>query len=290
MRGSFPLGLAIVAALAGCNSTAQRVYTLQGQILSISDDRKEATIKHEAIKNLMPGMTMPYKVRDGAEFANLQPGDLITSTLVIVSNDAYLERVRKVGDAPLERPPDLAATAASGFELLKPGEHVPNASFIDQEGMPRSFASFTNTTVVLTFIYTKCPMPTFCPLMDRHFKSLQDKLAGDRQFDNVHLVSVSFDPATDTPSVLKEHARRLGADASRWTFLTGNQDEIDRFALRFGVSITRNPNDPVDITHNLRTAIIDGNGRLVKAYSGNEWTPEQLLADLKSNLRGNTAR
>ena len=101
----------------------------------------------------------------------------------------------------------------------------------------------------------------------------------------VHLVTVSFDPTYDTPRVLKKQARELNADSARWTFLTGERDEVDRFAMRFGVSIARAMNDPRDITHNLRTAIVDADGRLAKIYIGNEWTPEQVLADLRPIVR-----
>jgi protein SCO1/2 len=93
-------------------------------------------------------------------------------------------------------------------------------------------------------------------------------------------VTVSFDPITDTPPVLKEHAKKLGADTKRWTFLTGDRDEIDRFAMRFGVSVARSTSNQRDITHNLRTAVVDPSGKLVKIYIGNEWTPDQALADL----------
>ena len=98
-------------------------------------------------------------------------------------------------------------------------------------------------------------------------------------------MSVSFDPATDTPPVLKKHAKTLQADPKTWTFLTGARDDIDKFAARFGVSVGRSLADERDITHNLRTAIIDPAGKLVKVYTGNEWTPDQLLADLKPVVR-----
>ena len=277
------LAALLAAGVAACGGD-RREYTLQGQILSVSADRTEANIKHEDIPGFMPAMTMPYKVRDAQEFAALQPGDLITSTLVVVSNDAYLEDVKKVGNAPLEAPAGAAPAApgaSSGFELIKPGEPVPNAPFVDQDGRTRDFASFAPATTVVTFIYTKCPLPTFCPLMDRHFAALQKTLREDSALKNVHLISVSFDPLTDTPPVLKKHAQSLGADPARWTFVTGDRDEIDKFAMRFGVTITRDLANPIDIAHNLRTAIIDGQGRLVKAYTGNEWTPDQVLTDLR---------
>lgn len=271
-----------VCLVSACGrATGDRQYSLQGQVLSVAGDGLEANIKHEAINGLMPAMTMPYKVRDAGQLANRQPGDLISATLVVVSNDAYLKDVRKVGEAPLEKAPGSPAAGSSLFELLQPGEEVPNTEFVDQDGRKRDVASFKSSAVVLTFIYTRCPMPTFCPLMDRHFKTLQERLKAEPALRNVQLVSVSFDPITDTPPVLKKHAAALGADPKRWTFVTGDRDAIDRFTARFGVAVTREMNEQRDISHNLRTAIVDAKGTLVKAYTGNEWTPDQVLADLR---------
>jgi protein SCO1 len=272
----------LLLAMIACRGGNEREYTLQGQILSIAPDRLSADVKHEEIKGFMAAMTMPYKVRDAGEFKDMKPGDLFTATLVVVSNDAYLKDVKKVGEAPLETAAAPAApSASSGFELLKPGEAVPDVPLVDQEGRTRSIASLKGSPVVLTFIYTQCPLPTFCPLMDRHFVTIQKQLKSDPKLARVHLATVSFDPVTDTPAVLKKHAEQLGADTTRWSFFTGNRDDVDRFASRFGVSIARDLSDPKNITHNLRTAIIDADGRLVKLYTGNEWTPEQIVADLR---------
>jgi len=286
MRSSIVFILCLAVGAAACaRPSDQRTYTLQGQVLSIEIPRRQLTIKHEEIKNLMPAMTMPYDVKDEKLLSGLAPGDLINATLVIASNEAYLTTIRKVGQAPLEKPPaetTLAPRASSGFELLKPGEQVPRGAFVDQDGRKRSFDSFKGSPVVLTFVYTRCPLPTCCPLMDRHFVTIQTSLANDAALRRVHLVTVSFDPSYDTPPVLKKHARELKADLTRWTFLTGDRDEVDRFAMRFGVSIARAMNDPRDITHNLRTAIVDADGKLVKVYTGNDWTPAQVLMDLKT--------
>ena len=283
MRSHLLHSLAI-ALIASCcaQRQPQNTYRLQGQVLSIEAPRKTLTIKHSEIKGLMPAMTMPYTVKDDRLLNGLTPGDLVDATLVIVSNDAYLTAITKTGQAPLEKPPADAPmpSASSGPKLLEPGEEVPNASFVDQDGRKRTFNSFKGSTVVMTFIYTKCPLATFCPLMDRHFATLQTSL-DEETAKKVRLVTVSFDPATDTPRVLKQHARALKADPTRWTFLTGDQDEIDRFAARFGVAVSRASNDPRDITHNLRTVIIDAEGKLVKTYVGNEWTPQQVMQDLQ---------
>ncbi len=123
--------------------------------------------------------------------------------------------------------------ASAGIELLKPGDTVPDAPLVDQDGRKIRFAAFIGRPVVMTFIYTRCPLPTFCPLMDRHFAQIQRTLQRDPALGGARLVTVSFDPAADTPPVLKRHAKSLGADTTRWTFLTGDRAEIDRFAARF---------------------------------------------------------
>jgi protein SCO1 len=279
---AFSLGLALLAS--ACTGTSDRhEYTLQGQIISIAPDHMDATIKHEDIKGFMSAMTMPYKVREAKEYETLVPGDLINATLVVVSNDAYLRDVKKVGNAPLEKPAAEAAMppASSGFELLKLGQPVPSGKFVNQDGKPTTLDAFRGSAVLVTFTYTNCPMPTFCPLMDRNFVTIQNKLKAEKNELNVRLLTVSFDPATDTPAVLKKHAEKLGADPKMWSFLTGDRDDIDQWASRFGVSVSRAMNDPRDITHNLRTAIIDRQGNLVQIYTGNEWSPDQALADIR---------
>jgi protein SCO1 len=285
MRAFVVLSLCAALASAACSKAPdQRTYTLQGQVQSLEIPRKLVTVKHEEIKGFMPAMTMPYEVADAKALDGLAPGDLINAKLVVFSNGAHLVEIKKVGTAPLEKPPAEAPnppSASSGFELLKPGEAVPDGRFVDQDAKVRSFGSFKGSPVAMTFIYTRCPLPTFCPLMDRHFVSLQKSLAADPALTGVKLVTVSFDPVTDSPAVLKKHAASLGADPARWTFLTGDRDDVDQFAARFGVSVSRALNDARDITHNLRTAIIGADGKLVKVYTGNDWSPEQVLADLK---------
>ena len=281
----YVLSLCLALAVAACSrAPEQRTFTLQGQVQSLDTPRKLVVVKHEEIKGFMPAMTMPYEAQDAKALDGLAPGDLINATLIVFSNGAHLAAIKKVGTAPLEKPPaDVPnPTAASGFELLRPGDAAPDGKFLDQDGKPRHFGQFKGGPVVMTFIYTRCPLPTFCPLMDRHFATLQKTLQADPALKHVKLVTVSFDPATDTPAVLKKHAKSLDADLTRWTFLTGDRDDVDQFAARFGVSVSRALTDARDIAHNLRTAIIGADGKLVKVYTGNDWSPEQVLADLKT--------
>jgi protein SCO1/2 len=270
--------LAVLGSSACGTPDASRHYELRGQIIGVDRDRQELLIKHEDIKGYMPGMTMPFKVKDASLMAGRVPGDLITATLEVAPEDAYLSAIRKTGTAAVDTPPP-APSASSGFELLHPGEAVPDQAFVDQDGRPFTISSVRGRALAITFIYTSCPIPTFCPFLDRQFAIVQKAVKRTPALhDRVKLLSVSFDPAHDTPAVLKTHARGLGADANLWSFLTGNRDDIDRFAARFGVTIVR---EDTEIAHNLRTVIVDPNGALVKVYTGIEWTPQQILEDLE---------
>jgi protein SCO1/2 len=277
----------LIVALVARRGTppADHTYELQGQIQSITPDRQEAMVKHGEIKGLMPAMTMPYRFKTKAELDALKPGDVIDGTLVIVTNDAFLTGVKKTGEAPIDKPPPetlvTGTTLDRAKQLLQPGDTIPDGAFVDQNGRKTTLQAFRGSTVVLTFIYTRCPLPTFCPMMDRNFVSIQEHMKSDAALKRVRLVTVSFDPTRDTPAVLRAHAKELDADLTRWTFLTGAEKDVDAFAGKFGVYVVRNPNDQRDITHNLRTAVIGPDGVVKKIYTGNEWTPDDILMDLK---------
>ena len=257
---------------------------MKGQVLSINRDQVEILVKHDDIPGLMPAMTMPYKVQSVGMLDNLGPGDLITTDLEVDNNQGVITRITRTGTAEVDVPPP-SPLARSGFELIKTGAEVPNQAFIDQDGRKRTLAEIREgRAVALTFIYTKCPMPTYCPMMDRNFAEAQTLIkASPGLRDSVRLLSVSFDLKNDTPPVLKTHARGLGADPSLWTFVTGDRDEIDRFTMNFGVALVRGEaSNPDEIGHTLRTAIIDRDGKLVKTYTGNEWSASDLVADLET--------
>jgi len=270
--------LLTLGALMACGPRG-RTYELRGQILAIDLATETLTIRHEDIPGFMPGMTMPFRVNDPALADGRTPGDLVRATLVVEDADAYLTAVEKTGWAPVEAG---AVPPALGVDLLGPGQTVPDQAFVDQDGREIALTAFRGRTLALTFIYTRCPFPTFCPLLDRRFTSVQERLAGDPALaGRVRLLSVSFDPDYDTPAVLRAHAERLGADPAVWTFATADRASIDRFGARFALTIARNPADPLDITHSLATAVIDPQGRLVVIHRGNTWTVDDLVGDLR---------
>jgi protein SCO1/2 len=136
---------------------------------------------------------------------------------------------------------------------------------------------------VLTFIYTHCPLPNFCPLMNQNFATIQRRLADETVLrGRVRLITMTFDPTRDTPDVLAAQAATLKADPAIWTFLTGDVPTVERFSGRFGVSVIRDPQDASQITHNLRTVVVGADGHIAKVYTGNEWTPNAVLTDLRA--------
>jgi protein SCO1/2 len=249
-------------------------------VLAVDPARREITIKHEDIRGFMPGMTMPFKVQEGTRLDGWTPGDLVDATLVVAEREAYLSSLRHTGHAPLTEAPPVRPA----MDLLNPGDTIPDVSLVDEHGQRHRVSEWRGTALAITFIYTRCPLPDFCPVMDRRFVEVQRQLSGDQTLSTkVHLLSISFDPAFDTQDVLAAHAKTLGADPAMWNFLTGEAADVERFALRFGVSVIRE-GGATEIVHNLRTAIVDGNGRLVRILSGTDWQAQELIAELRTAI------
>ena len=273
----------VLALFTGACSKADppaKRYQLTGQILGLRPEAREMLVKHDDIKGFMPAMTMPYQVSELSLLEGMAPGDLITATLEVGLTAGVLTAVTKTGHADLPAAP--AGETLAPLPVLVEGDAVPEEILFDQDGKARPFSSFAGRTVALTFMYTTCPMPDFCPLMDRNFAAVQALLKQEPGLAHVRLASVTIDPAHDTPAVLKAHAKGLKADPAVWTFLTGDETNLSHFAAQFGLSVMRNDKNPSDISHTLRTVVIGPTGKIVKTFSGNDWTPTELLASLKA--------
>ena len=268
--------LAPLLLLTGCSNAKE--YPLVGQVLAVDTNQQVITVKHQDVVGFMPGMTMPFKVKDAKELDGRKPGDLISATLIVEESLGYLADIKKTGEAPLP-----AGEPVPRLAMIEPGTEVPDATLIDQEGRTKRVSDFRGKTIAVTFVYTRCPLPDFCPRMDRNFKAAQDLLRSDATLaSRVHLLSVSFDPDYDTPQIMAAHARRVGADPALWSYLTGERKSVDLLAGAFGVSIMREDQPMQEIMHNLRTAVIGANGRLITVLNGRDWTPEELLSALRA--------
>lgn len=275
--------LALLATFACQRRVESRTYQLHGQVLAVKPETRELLVKHDDIQGFMPAMTMPYRVDDPALLTGRLAGDLITATLVVSEDRARFSAITKTGSAPL---PDDAPTrmpVASGVHVLQAGDVVPDTRLTAEDGAALSLANWRGSAVALTFIYTSCPLPEFCPLMDRRFAETQKLAGADAALrGRVRLLSVSFDPATDRPARLAAHAATLGADKGVWRFATADADTVERFAAQFGVNVIREKDGT--ITHNLRTAVIDPAGRVTAVLDSNGWTAAQLADELRRAL------
>jgi protein SCO1/2 len=228
----------------------------------------------------MPAMTMTYPVASPQLLIGRVPGELVSATLEVGEASGQLVKITHTGSAPLPANSNEVAIASG---VLGVGDAAPDAVLIDQASRRRAFSEWKGTVTLLTFIYTRCPLPNFCPLMDQNFATIARALELETALrGRVRLVSVSFDPDHDTPEVLAQHAAHLRADPSVWTFLTADRVTVDRFAGQFGIGVLRPPDASGQITHNLRTILIGADGRIVQIYSGSDWTPGRVLADLRT--------
>jgi protein SCO1/2 len=278
------LAIGVVAVwLHACAPPAPsaRQYELEGQILAVRLENGEVLIKHGDIKGFMPGMTMPFKVRDPQLLRGAHPGDLVRASLMVTENDAWIATLEPTGTAPLDEPG--AIPAAAFVEPLRRGDPVPDAHLTDHLGHRLVLSDWRGHAVAVTFIYVRCPLPQFCPLLDRRFAEVQRAITSEARLSaRARLLSVSFDPDADTTERLRAHAARLKADANIWRFATAPRDVVDRLAAQFGVNVIREPDGT--ITHNMRTTVIGPDGRVVSVHDGSDWTPAAIVDDLRRAL------
>ena len=276
--------------LAGCRRESitplsdQKVYTVNGRVQELEPDGRTVVVQHEAISNYMAAMTMPFEVHDSNQLSGLKAGDAITFHLVVTSKEGWIEDI-KIRPKPMA----LASLASAGLQVshavagLKLGEAVPDYHFTNEFGRAISLSQYRGRVVALTFFFTTCPFPNFCPRMTSNFAEAVAKLKARKDMANRwQLFSVSFDPKTDTPPRLRAYAEKAHYDPAQWSFLTGDLAQITGLADEFGETFTtRGPT----ITHNLRTVVIDPQGRVRKIYQGNAWTPAELVAEM-AKVRG----
>jgi len=282
-----------VLALAGCHSSpkpdsqssassAYRAYKLRGKVVSTNAASGEVTLDHEAIPGFMEAMTMPYKLKDANILSELHPGDIITADLLVSPNadgDMLLDHIVIVGQAKPDYKPRVS------YHVPAPGDAVPDFTLRNQDGRTIHLDQFRGRQLLITFIYTRCPLPNFCPRVTRNFAEINRQLATNRAlYGKTHLLCVSFDPDNDTPERLRAYgASYIGSDAkdafSHWDFAVPDKPELQRMAQYFDVGMTQAADN--SITHTLSTTLIGANGKVVRFYPGNEWTPDQVLADVR---------
>jgi protein SCO1/2 len=287
--------LFIFAALTGCRSSQKseigvpaqnfKAYKLRGKVVSTDPAKTEVTLNHEAIPGFMEAMTMPYKLKDANVLGELHPGDVITADLDVSQDpnaDVLVDHIVVVAQGKPDYRPRVS------YHVPSPGDVVPDFKLRNQDGHAIRLGQYKGDALLVTFIYTRCPLPDFCPRVTRNFAAVNKALAADPELHGkVQLLCVSFDPEHDTPERLRAYGvTYIGSDTretfAHWDFAVPDQAVLAEMGKYFDVGVTHGADDT--ITHTLSTTLIGPDGKVVKFYPGNEWTAEQLEADVHARM------
>ncbi|HEY1985534.1 MAG TPA: SCO family protein [Terracidiphilus sp.] len=264
------------------NDASYKVYKVRGKVVSTNPATGEVSLDHEAIPGFMDAMTMPYKLKDSSILAELHPGDSITADLLVSQNadaDLLLDRIVVVAQAKPDYKPKVV------YHVPAPGDSVPDFKMRNQDGRVIHLHQFRGKELLITFIYTRCPLPNFCPRVTHNFADIDKKLAADPSlYNKTHLLCVSFDPQNDTPDRLRAYgAAYIGSDAknafAHWDFAVPEGPVLTQMAQYFDVGMTQAADN--SITHTLSTTLIGPGGKVTRFYPGNEWTVDEVMADVK---------
>ena len=256
-------------------------FQVKGQVRALDLADKTVHIAHEDVPGFMPAMEMPFAVKDPTLLKGLAVGDEVTFRLVVTKDDSWLADIKKVSGGPGIVKPSSSAGLGPAAQMLRVGERVPDFALVDQHGHPLHLHDFRGKAVVLTFIYTRCPLPNFCPLMSRNFASLQERFKRVCP-EKTQLLSISFDPDFDTPETLKRYAGLFQHDDKNWLFACGTHEQVERVTSLFG--LIREPSQGF-IDHDLRTALISPEGKLVHIWRSNVWTPYEVERMVQETLQ-----
>ncbi len=286
-RRTFLIALILAGAFlfSSCHRSqtpAAKRYPFTGRVVSIDAQAQSAVIDGDAIPGFMDAMAMPYKLKPTATLNHLIPGDSISAEVVVVRPnedappDYWLENVRVVRHID-----PVPAAGANSRHLPAPGEDVPDFSFTNQNGKHISLSQYRGQILLLTFIYTRCPFPDFCPRISSNFAEIYRQLGSNPALAGTHLLSISFDPEHDTPRILRDYAFSVAhthepALFDRWEFAAPSTVDLPRIADFFALTIKP---EAGMITHNLSTAVIGPDGKIVKWYHGSDWQVSDLIKD-----------
>ncbi|GEM_PF-1927831 len=192
------------------------------------------------------------------------------------------EEPQKAAEA-LDPAPSTTASAAI-LSVLKIGDYLPDLTFTGSDGKPLPLTSLRGNAVLLTFIFTRCPLPEYCPLLGQKFRAVQTVLTEKKDAPkNWRLLSLTIDPTNDTPEVLTKYATLQKADPAHWHFATSELPTISKLALALNADFWADKDG--FITHHLRTVLVAPDGRIQAIHRDNHWPTEEMAAQMEKLSR-----
>ena len=268
--------------LNAANATnAVQSFSASGVVREIPEGKGTLVVRHEDIPGLMPKMTMEFTVRDTNELRGLRPGDGIAFRVMATEEDSWIEGIRPMGTNDVVSAAVREPSSVSLLKIaqLKPGDVLPDAELLGENGLGIRLSDFGSRALAFTFIFTRCPLPDFCPRMNQHFSRARELLTQQTGGPtNWQFLSISFDPEFDRPGVLKRYAASYrGRNADRWSFASATEDVMTSMASQLDFRFAR---EGGTFLHNLRTVVIDPQRRVYRQFEGNKWKAEELAAAL----------
>ncbi|AMY08802.1 BsSco [Luteitalea pratensis] len=255
---------------------AAQTFTVVG-VVTAAPAAGRVMVSHEAIEGYMPAMTMPFALVPGESVPSLTPGGRVRFTLRVDDGAARATAFQVVGRDERVAAALRGAPQATSSRL-RPGDALPDVSLLTEAALPFTTSDLKGHVTAVTFIFTRCPMPEFCPLMVKRFQQVQRAVANDPALADARLLAVSLDPTFDKPQVLSAYANAMQADPARWKFVTGSPAEIQRLTRAFAIHVERNG---VLLDHTLATAVVGRDGRVVEIWRGNGWSSDEVLKTMR---------
>lgn len=273
------------SAPAAAKAPEAERYAITGEVVRAEPERKVLVVKHDEIKGYMPAMTMEFLVSDG-DLALARPGQRIRADMIPSKDgDFRLERIwpddrtieaRTIATGAMQLRQDTHTRGKNAYREV--GEGAPDFTLYDQDGRVVQGSRFRGRHIMLNFIFSRCPVPTMCPAATAKMITVQ-RLAREAGVRDLELISITLDPANDTPGVLRDYAAVRGIDTSNFSFLTGPEGAIRDLLTQFGV-ITQLQGDILQ--HTLATLLIDPQGRIAHRTDGSQWEPQDFVRRMKS--------
>ena len=293
----FAVLLVVCAMVSGCRHSTEklavntRTFNLKGTVVAVDADHGEVTLQHDAIPGFMGAMTMPYKLVSSSAVSELHAGDVIRARLLVEKTpdgdyrNARLDELAVLAQAKPNFKP------SSNYHVPSPGDVVPNFHFVNQDGKPIDLKQFQGKALLITFIYTRCPLGDFCPKMSRNFAQIDSALHKDPAlYGSTELLSLSFDPVFDTPSVLSAYGKSYTGNEGfgHWQFAAPSKDSLSKVDHFFNVGTA--PEAPGTLTHSLSTILVGPDGQIAEWYPGSEWSPEEVVAKMRAITKSGSSK
>jgi len=272
--------LLTLTALSLLSVLSAHADAIQGRVVAVLPDARslEVELTQSDDAKLETGTKQIFRVGAGDLTIGYE-GRTIKANAAYYGKKWHLEQVFPLDGLGAKAAGDVnqqlhqATAAMSRRKYVKQGEYIPNFAMINQHGNFLQARQLQGKPFVLNFIFTRCTVPTMCPASSTRMSAMQDA-AREAGLDDLQFVTITFDPAFDSPGILNQYADGYGMEPDNFQLLTGEPSVVDDLLRQFGILTMEE--DGI-INHTMATLLVDANGRVAYRKEGATWTTEEFL-------------